>query len=125
MKENQKNVPTAAAATLSPAAILLAAVTLSPAAILPAAATLSPAAILPAAATLSSVTMLPAAATLSSAAAVANLSLKKAVVANLWPGIEVAVANLLVSIETVQSYLKNGGWSLMKKVIANIYKFIN
>ena len=65
MKENQKNIPTAAAATLSPAAILPAAAILSPAAILPAAATLSPAAIL------------PAAATLSSAAAVANLSLKK------------------------------------------------
>jgi len=78
-----KNVPTAAAATLLPAAILPAAATLSPAAISPAAATLSPAAILPAAATLSSVAMLPAAATLSSAAAVANLSLKKAVAANL------------------------------------------
>ena len=59
MKENQKNVPTAAAATLSPAEISSAA------------------------ATLSSVAMLPAAATLSSAAAVANLSLKKAVAANL------------------------------------------
>ena len=66
-----KNVPTAAAATLSPAAIS------------PAAATLSPAAILPVAATLSSVAMLPAAATLSSAAAVANLSLKKVVAVNL------------------------------------------
>ena len=68
-----KNVPTAAASTLS-----LAAATLSLAA-----ATLLPAAILPAAVTLSSVVMLPAAATLSSAAAVANLSLKKAVAANL------------------------------------------
>ena len=42
-ERNQKNIPTAAAATLSPAAILSAAAILSPAAISPAAAILSPA----------------------------------------------------------------------------------